>query len=84
MRAAQTWPTDWTPLATLPLAVPQTIAPGGKVVVGPFRWVPSFANSSVLMSASADGDTSTADTVAGPIANVRLVPIDNNVAQRRM
>jgi hypothetical protein len=81
---AAVWPTDWVATTTPSLSVAGGLAPGGKAVVGPFAWTPTFAGGSVLLSASADGDPSNADTVTGPIPNVRLVPLDNNVAQRAM
>jgi hypothetical protein len=37
---------------------------------------------SLLASASATGDASNADTITGAIAHWRLVPNDNNIAQR--
>ena len=81
---AAVWPTDWVAVATPSLSVAGGVVPAGKALVGPFRWTPTFAGGSVLLSVSADGDPSNADTVNGPIANVRLAPLDNNVAQRTM
>jgi hypothetical protein len=53
------------------------------VVVGPFAWTPQYAGESLLFAADAAGDRSTIDLVtAGPIANARLVPLDNNLAQK--
>jgi zinc metalloprotease ZmpB len=80
---AAVWPTDWKPLAPASIAVPNPIAPGGNVVVGPFPWTPQFAGESLLFGVSAAGDRSNLETVtAGPILNARLVPLDNNTAQR--
>jgi zinc metalloprotease ZmpB len=76
------WPADWTLLTTASLPGP-VIAAGGSAIIGPFQWTPTQAGPvSVLASVSATGDTSNADTVNGPISNRRLVPNDNNLAQR--
>jgi hypothetical protein len=76
------WPADWTPLTTASLPGP-AVAAGGSAIIGPFQWTPTQAGPvSVLASVSATGDTSNADTVNGPISNRRLVPNDNNLAQR--
>jgi Fungalysin/Thermolysin Propeptide Motif len=76
------WPGDWTPLTTASATGPD-LAPGASAVIGPFVWTPTQSGPvSVLASASATGDLSNADTVNGPIANKRLVPNDNNLAQR--
>jgi zinc metalloprotease ZmpB len=77
------WPTAWTPAATAQLASSGPIPPGGQTVIGPFSWLPAAAGPiSLLASVSAAGDASNADTVSGPIAHTRLVPLDNNLAQR--
>jgi zinc metalloprotease ZmpB len=77
------WPSTWTPAATAQLAASGPIPSGGETVVGPFSWsLPAAGPVSLLASASATGDASNADTVSGPIANWRLVPFDNNLAQR--
>jgi hypothetical protein len=76
------WPGDWTALTTASLPGP-VIAAGGNTVIGPFQWTPTQAGPlSVLASVSATTDTSNADTVNGPITIRRLVPNDNNLAQR--
>ena len=76
------WPADWTPLTTASLPGP-AIAAGGSAIIGPFQWTPTQAGPvSVLASVSATGDASNADTVNGAISNRRLVPNDNNLAQR--
>jgi zinc metalloprotease ZmpB len=81
--AAAVWPTDFKPLAQPALAVPAALPAGGAIVVGPFAWTPEFANDTLLFGVSATGDRSNLETVtAGPIANARLVPLDNNIAQR--
>jgi len=77
------WPSTWTPAATAQLAASGPLPAGGQTVVGPFSWSsPTAGTISLLASASATGDASNADTVSGPIANWRLVPFDNNLAQR--
>jgi hypothetical protein len=80
---ATVWPTDWKPLAPASITVPNPVAPGGNVVVGPFPWTPQFAGESLLFGVSAAGDRSNLETVTtGPILTARLVPLDNNTAQR--
>jgi zinc metalloprotease ZmpB len=77
------WPAAWTPAATAHLAASGPVPSGGQTVVGPFVWSPFSAGAtSLLASASATGDASNADTISGPIAHWRLVPFDNNLAQR--
>lgn len=77
------WPAHWKALSTSVLTVPAPIAPGGDVVVGPFPWTPAHANDSLLFSVSAPGDRSQLELVnAGPIANRRLVLLDNNIAEK--
>jgi len=79
------WPGAWTPAATPQLAAGGAIASGGQTVVGPFAWSPPAAGVvALLASASATGDASNADTVNGPLQHWRLVPFDNNVAQRNV
>ena len=80
---AAIWPTDWKPLTPATITVPNPIPPGGSRVVGPFPWTPQAAGESLLFGVSAVGDRSNLETVtAGPIPNARLVPLDNNTAQR--
>ncbi len=77
------WPGAWTPAATPQLAAAGPLPPGGQAVVGPFGWTtPTAGAISLLASASATGDPSNADTVNGPLPHWRLVPFDNNLAQR--
>ncbi|GAC1613956.1 MAG: hypothetical protein NVS4B5_01880 [Vulcanimicrobiaceae bacterium] len=85
------WPDDWTAMTTDHIDVPGTIAPAGSTIVGPFEWTPTtVGHECLLMDASADGDLSNADPVsgtpasAGPIPHWRLVPFDNNIAQRNV
>ena len=77
------WPADWSQATTPQLAAGGPIASGGATVLGPFSWSPAAAGSvSLLASASVTGDASNADTIMGAIAHWRLVPNDNNIAQR--
>jgi zinc metalloprotease ZmpB len=77
------WPSAWTPAATAQLAASGPVASGGQTVVGPFSWSsPAAGPVSLLASAFATGDPSNADTVSGAIAHWRLIPNDNNLAQR--
>jgi hypothetical protein len=78
------WPTHWQSLTTAQLAA-GSIASGADTIVGPFEWTPAqMGGVNVLVSVSAPGDESNADTVNGAIPNSRLVPLDNNIAQRDM
>jgi hypothetical protein len=80
---AAIWPTDWKPLVPASISVSNPIPAGGAVIVGPFPWTPQAAGESLLFGVSAAGDRSNIETVtAGPIPNARLVPLDNNTAQR--
>ena len=78
------WPTHWTQ-AGAPVLVPAPIPAGGQVVVGPLTWIPQVAGQEALLaSVSAVGDVSNADTVNGPLPHWRLIPFDNNLAQRNV
>lgn len=76
------WPTGWHVAAA-----PQTVAPipsKGSAVAGPFAWDPGvYPGEAVLASVSALGDQSNAEIVRS-IPYRRLVPFDNNLAQRTM
>jgi hypothetical protein len=79
------WPGAWTPAVPAQLAASGPIASGGQTVVGPFSWAPASAGAvALLASAAATGDASNADTISGPIEHWRLVPNDNNIAQRNV
>jgi hypothetical protein len=79
---AVNWPTGWSAAAPT-ITLPGTIAPGGNVVAGPFAWTPRFVGDErLLASVTSPGDLSNADTVNGPLAVARLVPMDNNLAMR--
>lgn len=78
------WPTHWSPMTT-PEIIVGTLDAGTEEVVGPFEWTPTHVGHECLLtSVSADGDESNADTVLGDIPHYRLVPFDNNIAQRNV
>jgi hypothetical protein len=78
------WPDDWQAMTTASLPSAD-IPSGASQIVGPFEWTPQvIGHECVLASVTADGDTSNADTVAGPIPHWRLVPFDNNIGQRNL
>jgi hypothetical protein len=79
------WPDAWTAATTAQLTAAGPIPAGGHTIIGPFTWTPQLAGVACLLaSASATDDLSNADTVNGPLANWRLVPFDNNLAQRNV
>lgn len=79
------WPTGWQAVTTPQLPATGPILPGGQTVVGPFEWTPQVpGQESLLASVSAPGDLCNADTVTGAIPHWRLVPFDNNLAQRNV
>lgn len=83
--AQAAYPRDWQAMQTASRTVAKVPAnPSRAVVVGPFAWVPREARESMLMVASAAADRSNIDnlTARDSIANARLVPHDNNIAQR--
>lgn len=84
------WPRDFTPLTT-PSLPGGALAPDNaqEKVLGPFTWTPAPDGAGkvcLLMVASAHGDPSNVSHfVAGEtIEDWRLVPNDNNLAQRAM
>jgi hypothetical protein len=84
------WPDDWSTMSTAQLSAPD-ISPGGTVVVGPFTWVPTeIGHECMLMEASCPGDRSNIDVLGGipcafgPTPHWRLIPFDNNLAQRNV
>jgi len=84
------WPADWAAMTTAQIAVPGSLASGGNTVVGPFEWAPTnVGHECLLMIASAPGDRSVVDPVGGTVTGAsiphwRLVPFDNNIAQRNV
>lgn len=85
------WPDDWQMTTTGQINVPGILASGADVVVGPFEWTPEvIGHECLLAEVSADGDLSNIDpsgmlpAANGPIPHWRLVPFDNNIAQRNV
>lgn len=78
------WPDGWRAAATAQLDLPGPIAPGGAAIAGPFAWTPSGGVEHLLASASTAADVSTLETVNGPLPHTRVVPLDNNAAERRV
>ncbi len=79
------WPNDWVAMDTPEINHPGTIASRSEVTVGPLQWKPQAGNTSVLIIVTADGDLSIVDNpnIQGEtIPHWRLVPFDNNIAQR--
>ena len=86
VRSGAEYPTDWQPMVTPTLAVPN-IAPGGGTLVGPFLWSPSqIGQATMSMVVSAVGDTSNINSISvgEVIPDWRLVPNDNNIGQRQV
>lgn len=85
------WPGDWAPMTTASLPGPPILPSGLSAIVGPFEWTPTtVGHQCLLMIVSAPADPSVVDpvpggTVAGSsIPHWRLVPVDNNIAQRNV
>jgi hypothetical protein len=89
--AGLTWPGDFvefSPLGGLPVA---SVGPNSseEVVVGPFEWTPNinaYGHDCILMVVSNAADPANIDqfTVGESIPEWRLVPNDNNIAQRNV
>jgi hypothetical protein len=83
------WPNDLQPLTT-PKLPAGTLRPNNaeEKTVGPFEWTPANAwgHDCMLMIASAPGDLSNVENIAAGevIEDWRLVPNDNNIAQRNV
>ncbi|HJX44078.1 MAG TPA: hypothetical protein VJ352_10415 [Geodermatophilus sp.] len=89
--AGLSWPGDWTPMDTPEVTVSGAVPPGSSTVVGPFAWRPQVVgHECMFMEVSAPGDRSNTDPAtflpcaAGPTPEWRLVPFDNNLAQRNV
>jgi zinc metalloprotease ZmpB len=83
--AKLSFPGDWQPMQTAQRAsadVPPHSS--AEILVGPFAWVPGARQEAMLMIVAAAGDSSNVDnfTAADSIPNCRLIPNDNNIAQR--
>jgi hypothetical protein len=83
--AKLSFPGSWQPMRTAQRTAAD-VPPhsSAEIVVGPFAWVPKSREEAMLMVVSAAGDPSNLDnfTSADSIPNWRLVPNDNNIAQR--
>lgn len=84
------WPNDLQPMTTAQLSA-GTLQPNNteEKMVGPFEWTPvtnAWGHDCMLMIVSASGDPSNVDKfIAGEVVeDWRLVPNDNNVAQRNV
>jgi hypothetical protein len=84
---ALAFPGGWRPMTTAQLAA-ANVPPNSsaEVTVGPFKWVPSARQECMIMVASAANDPSNIQnfTTGDSIQNRRLVPNDNNIAQRNV
>ena len=79
------FPDDWMAMDTPTLSAPGPLAPGGSVILGPFRFVPTVVGHECLMAIShADGDPGNDTTIQGTIPEHRFVPFDNNIGQRNI
>ena len=84
------WPNDLQPMTTAQLSA-GTLQPNNseEKIVGPFSWTPvtnGWGHDCMLMIVSATGDPSNVDnfTAGEYVEDWRLVPNDNNVAQRNV
>jgi hypothetical protein len=88
--AGLTWPTDFAAFTTPPIYIGNVNGNDSQeVVAGPFEWEPNtnaFGHDCMLMVVAADGDESNVAnfTVGETIPEWRLVPNDNNIAQRNV
>ncbi len=84
------WPGDFAPLTPPQISAGSLGANNSEEkTVGPFTWTPgknTYGHDCMLMVVSADDDPSNVDnfTVGEVIPDWRLVPNDNNVAQRNV
>ena len=79
------FPDDWTAMATPILNASGPIPSGGQTVVGPFQFVPTQVGHECLLAiCQATGDAGNDTTITGTIPEHRLVPFDNNIAQRNV
>jgi zinc metalloprotease ZmpB len=79
------FPDHWQAMDTPTVAASGPIAPGAATIVGPFPFVPlAVGHECLLAIAHADGDLGNDTTIRGSIPEHRLVPFDNNIAQRNV
>lgn len=79
------WPDAWLPGELPPLSA-AGIAPGGKVVVGPFTWTPTAAGTQpalAIVECPLDRALTETLTPGDQVPALGLVPFDNNVVMRR-
>ncbi|MBL4708878.1 MAG: hypothetical protein JKY48_10620 [Flavobacteriales bacterium] len=84
--AGLVWPNDWKSMTTVSINA-GNLAAGAEKIVGPFEWTPAVeGHECLLMIVEADGDQSNVNNLnAGQsIPHWRLVPFDNNIAQRNV
>jgi hypothetical protein len=88
--AGLNWPADFTPFSTASISV-GTLNPDKleEKLVGPFEWTPNinaYGHDCLLMVVSSNGDAANVDnfTAGETIPEWRLVPNDNNIAQRNV
>jgi len=80
------WPDDWSLLHPAPMQLNAPIPSGSSTVAGPIEWTPTSTQPTVMIAASATGDAHLLGRfgTSNSIPNHRIVPLDNNVAQRTM
>ncbi|NUP10127.1 MAG: hypothetical protein HOW73_29100 [Polyangiaceae bacterium] len=81
------YPDDWAPMTTPQLSAPNIAANDSTgVIVGPFEWTPSqVGHECIFFSVSTPSDVSNIEgRITGSIPEWRLVPHDNNIAQRNV
>ncbi|MBC9032305.1 hypothetical protein IAG41_07870 [Sphingomonas sp. JC676] len=82
-----TYPDDWIPMTDVLLVAPSIAGnDSAGVVVGPFQWTPGeVSHECMFFTVYATGDPANVDgRITGSIPEWRLVPHDNNVAQRNV
>lgn len=81
------WPDDWQETVTASLPASGSIPVGGETIVGPFDWVPTVEGHECLLAiVECPEDVSNVNnfTAGDSIPHWRLVPNDNNIAQRNV
>lgn len=82
-----TYPDDWIPMTDVLLVAPSIAGNDSTgVVVGPFQWTPEeVSHECMFFTVYATGDPANVDgRITGSIPEWRLVPHDNNIAQRNV
>ena len=79
------WPMDWTPVTIGTLTLSTPLNPGATAVVGPFTWTATqLGHQCLLAIVDHPQDMAIDATANGPLPCHRLVPFDNNIAQRNV